>query len=218
MAEPEPACRRAGADHASLPPAPQLDVEVDELRKKIAAMVPQAQVQEPQHPSTAGTKLGARSPSAQSWAPEAPPPKRMAAGHGPINPDLPPDEPLEPGSGPPPLRANPAARIAASEAALGHARPAEEPAPAAGGKSSFIAAARRAAQAAMQHEPKQAPPPELELEDEAEETGEHPLRNRMMRRIKSLFVAASIVAIVVGSVQIAATMLHFGKSERAEQD
>ena len=194
--EPEP-------DHASLPPAPQLDVEVDALRKKIAALVPQAQVQEPAPQAPPAMP-------AQSWAPEAPPPKRMAAGHGPINPDLPPDEPLEPGSGPPRLRANPAARIAASEAALGHAHPAEEPAAAAGGKSSFIAAARRAAQAAMQHEPKQAPPPELE--DEPGETGEPPLRSRMMRRMKSLFVAASIVAIVVGSVQIAATMLHLGKS------
>ena len=199
MAEPEPAVE-AEPEHALLPPAPQLEVEVDELRKKIAAMVPQAQVQEP----------APQAPPAQSWAPEAPPLKRMAAGHGPINPDLPPDQPLEPGSGPPPLRANPAARIAASEAALGHARPGEEPAPAAAGKSSFIAAARRAAQAAMQHEPKQAPPPELE--DEPEETGEQPLRSRMMRRMKSLFVAASIVAIVVGSVQIAATMLHLGKS------
>ncbi len=187
-------------DHDSLPPAPQLDVEVDALRAKIAALVPHAHVQE----------HAPQAPPPQSWAPEAPPPKRMAAGHGPINPDLPPDEPLEPGSGPPRLRANPAARIAASEA-LGHARPGDEPAPAAAGKSSFIAAARRAAQAAMQHEPKQAPPPELE--DEPAETGEQPLRSRMMRRMKSLFVAASIVAIVVGSVQIAATMLHLGKSE-----
>ena len=33
-----------------------------------------------------------------------------------------------------------------------------------------------------------------------------------MRRVKSLFVAASIVAIVVGSVQIASTYFKFGKS------
>ena len=32
----------------------------------------------------------------------------------------------------------------------------------------------------------------------------------MMKRVKSLFIAASIVAIVVGSIQIAGTMLDFG--------
>ena len=92
-------------------------------------------------------------------APQAPPPaaapKRLPpAGRLPINPDLPPDQPLEPGSGPPPLRANPAARIAASEAALGGSGPA---AAAPGGKSGFIAAARRAAQAAVQAPSDRAP-------------------------------------------------------------
>src|SRR5687768_15904945 len=64
----------------------------------------------------------------------------------PINPDLPPDEPLEPGSLAR-LRADPASRIAASEAALGDAIPPGDPAPE--GKSGFLAAARRAAQAAL---------------------------------------------------------------------
>ena len=88
--------------------------------------------------------------AAQPAPPPQPAPRRRAATQ-PINPDLPPDQPLEPGSGPPPLRANSAARIAASEAALGGARPAADAAP--GGKSSFIAAARRAAQLALQHAP-----------------------------------------------------------------
>lgn len=126
----------------------------------------------------------------------APAPKRMAA-HAPINPDLPPDQPLEPGSGPP--RLHPGARIAASEAALGGARPA----PASGGKSGFIAAARRAAQAALEtSDPK---PPSAEPLDltEADISADPSLRAKVMKRVKSLFVAASIIAVVVGIAQIA---------------
>ena len=99
----------------------------------------------------------APAPMPRRWQPQlAPPPapRRMPpAAQPPIDPDLPADQPLEPGSGPPPLHANPAARIAASEAALGGARPAAAP----GGKSSFIAAARRAAQAAGQQPNGRAP-------------------------------------------------------------
>ena len=62
---------------------------------------------------------GATSPP----APLAPPAMRRMplATQLPIDPNLPDNQPLEPGSGPPHLQANPAARIAASEAALGGA-------------------------------------------------------------------------------------------------
>ena len=123
----------------------------------------------------------------------------------PIDPDLPPDQQLEPGSGPPPLNADPAARIAASEAALGGARPAA----AAGGKSSFIAAARRAAQAAVQQPGARAPRAEP-VETHERETPS--LRAKMMKRVKSLFIAASIIAIVVGSAQIAGNVLDLDKA------
>jgi localization factor PodJL len=64
--------------------------------------------------------------------------------HRPISTSLPADHPLEPGTGAPRGRApTPAERIAASEALL-PTRPAGEPT----GKANFIAAARRAAQAA----------------------------------------------------------------------
>lgn len=66
----------------------------------------------------------------------------------PIDPDLPPDHPLEPGAG---RGRSPADRIAASEAALENVRPPVIPDPA--GKSNFIAAARRAAQAAIVEAP-----------------------------------------------------------------
>lgn len=118
--------------------------------------------------------------------------------------DLSPDQPLEPGSGPPPLRANAAARIAASEAALGSAAPAV---PASGGRSNFIAAARRAAQAALQQE--------TAARSGASGSSDHAdpsAHAGVLKRMKSLFVAASIVAIAVGSVQIAGNMLHWGKS------
>ena len=42
------------------------------------------------------------------------------------------------------------------------------------------------------------------------------LRGKLMKRVKSLFVAASIIAIVVGSVQIAGNVFDFGNSEHQD--
>ena len=73
----------------------------------------------------------------------------------PIDPNLPPDTPLEPGSGAPRIKpGSAAARIAASEAALGNARPMP---PETGGKSAAIAAARNAAKAAYLDTPVKVP-------------------------------------------------------------
>jgi localization factor PodJL len=147
-------------------------------------------------------------PAAPQPQPVAAPPKRLPpAGRLPIDPDLPPDEPLEPGSGPPAFRANPAARIAASEAALGGPAAASP-----GGKSGFIAAARRAAQAAVQAPADRAPRPEPIETDDSDASS---MRHKMMRRVKSLFIAASIIAVVVGSVQILGNILGSGPSDRA---
>ncbi len=144
-------------------------------------------------------------------APVAPAPKRLPpAGTLPINPDLPPDQPLEPGSGPPKFRANPAARIAASEAALGGGGPA---AAAPGGKSGFIAAARRAANAALYTTGERAPPPPPDDVLELEDPDAPSMRAKMMKRVKSLFIAASIIGIVVGSVQIVGNFFEFGKTD-----
>jgi localization factor PodJL len=147
-------------------------------------------------------------------APPAPPPapKRLPpAGRLPINPDLPPDQPLEPGSGAPAFRANPAARIAASEAALGSSFAGPGPAAAGpAGKSGFIAAARRAANAAVQAPAERAPRAEL---FEAEESEPSSLRTKMLKRVKSLFIAASIAGVVVGTIQIAGNFIDFGKPD-----
>jgi localization factor PodJL len=140
-----------------------------------------------------------------SPAPSAPPQQQTQPAQrrmpqaklGPINPDLPPDQPLEPGSGPPRQRTG--ARFA-----MGEARSAAAATPAAGGASNFIAAARRAAQSAVRASsrpaaPEQAVEPDEGLPDEAP--------RGLMKRMKSLFVAASIVAIAVGGVQIGGKLL-----------
>ncbi len=118
--------------------------------------------------------------------------------------DVPADQPLEPGSGRPVFATHPGARIAASEAALGGARPNVA---AAGGKSTFIAAARRAAQAAGQDPKSRQARPEP-FKKSGNETGS--LRIKVMTRVKSLFLAASIVAIIVGSIQFAGNIFDFG--------
>ena len=152
-------------------------------------------------------------------APKQDAPKRMLprAKTLPINPDLPPDEPLEPGSLQR-LRADPASRIAASEAALGDAIPPGGPAPE--GKSGFLAAARRAAQAALRDTSKtnKAPPPVRDLSED-EIAGDKPaLKKRLFGRVKSLFVAASVIAIVIGGLHIGARYFDLGKKDQpAEQ-
>lgn len=207
--------------------------EFNEARQPIGKVVaravvdPQPASQPPVAPSPAPVQQHYVEPPVQQPAQrQAPPPpapepapasKRLPQAHNlPINPDLPPDEPLEPGSGPPKFRANPGARIAASDSTRGGSGP-----HAAGGKSGFIAAARRAANAALQSKAERSPPPAqpqvntsaniLELDDPDAPS----LRGKLMKRVKSLFIAASVAAVVVGSVQIAGTFLEFGKGDGA---
>jgi localization factor PodJL len=121
----------------------------------------------------------------------------------PSDPDLPVDVPLEPGSGRPGLAQSPGMRIAASEAALGGVQPNMATA---GGKSNFIAAARRAAQAAGQDpNGRQRSEP---LKAKGDEQGS--LRTRVQTRVTTLFLAASIVAIIIGSIQFASNIFDFG--------
>jgi localization factor PodJL len=162
-------------------------------------------------PQQAASQQAARPlPMAPQQQQPAPHKRLPPAARLPINPDLPPDQPLEPGSGAPRFQANPAARIAASEAALGHARMAPNDGPV--GKSGFIAAARRAAQAAIDSAKPRAKPPEaVDIEIDIDERRERPsMRAALMKRAKSLLIAASIVAIVIGLVQIAGNVFNFG--------
>jgi localization factor PodJL len=112
------------------------------------------------------------------------------------------DEPLEPGLGRRRISPHPGSRIAASEAALGIARPG---AVASGSKSSFITAARRAAQAASQ-DPKNRPRSEPHGAAAAEKIS---LRGEIARRGKGMLLAASIVAIIIGSIQVTSSIFDF---------
>jgi localization factor PodJL len=216
---------------ASAPAASALEQPLAASRPSMPAYTPAASA--PVHmPAAAQSPMPAQAPAAPQAppaaqaaaapAPQAKPqpqpapasvrPRLPSAAQLPIDPDLPRDQPLEPGSGPPP-RAHPAARIAASEAALGGARPAP---PAAGGQSNFIAAARRAAKAALQEHEVNA----LRAVEPAEPAPRgrlSSLRDKMMKRVKSLLVAASIVAVVVGSAQIAGIFRGTGGMTKTAQ-
>jgi len=180
-----------------MPAAPQLDIHQPPAPQ--APPQPLQFARPPAPPMAPPQNAPQHAP--QDHAPQPAPRRMPPAGLSPINPDLPPDQPLEPGSGPP--RVRPGARIAMSEAALGTARPAADTP--AGNKSNFIAAARRAARAAVEeatsHLPGQQTPAHRE------DTGAQK-RDSIIKRMKSLIVAASIVAGVVGAVQIMGNMVH----------
>jgi localization factor PodJL len=187
---------------APIPPAPQLHAP------PIAAApaAPQIEIMEP--------------PPAVS--PPPPKPAPQAAQRRPIDPNLPPDTPLEPGSGVPRSKpGSPAARIAASEAALSGVRPAMSES---GGKSAAIAAARSAAmtyQADAPQEkrksllswfksrkpklpkPPKAPKPQ-KLQAASDPDAPRPtLRQQVFKHLKTLVIAVSIVIIVLGTLQTA---------------
>lgn len=138
----------------------------------------------------------------------APAPQPQAAAERPsprptVNPELPPDHPLEPGTRPQTRTASPSERIAASEEAISEiAADAPEQATA----SSFIAAARRAAQAAAStgaDKSKSAKvAPKLADGDKGPST--------IGSKIRSLLVGASVVVIVLGSFKMAMTLLDSG--------
>ena len=135
-----------------------------------------------------------------------------------IEPDLPPDHPLEPGTRPSLRTSSPAERIAASESALAEI-------PAAGPKepvstSSFIAAARRAAQAAAanaQNDKRSAKAAKAASAEKAKERAKDKAKpapgtpgtegSNITAKIRSLLVGASVVVIVLGTFKMAMNLL-----------
>jgi localization factor PodJL len=120
-----------------------------------------------------------------------------------IEPDLPPDHPLEPGTRPLGRAASPSERIAASENAISEISPGSREQ---ASTSSFIAAARRAAQAAAaqpakDNKTKRAAP----LKDAAGDTAKG--SSTITSKIRSLLVGASVVVIVLGTFKMAMTLL-----------
>jgi localization factor PodJL len=123
-----------------------------------------------------------------------------------IEPELPPDHPLEPGTRPTARAASPTERIAASENAISEI-PAKASAPVS--TSSFIAAARRAAQAAAA-----APVGDKagrgSLKQSAGGQAKEP--STITSKIRSLLVGASVVVIVLGTFKMAMNLLDSGSA------
>jgi localization factor PodJL len=129
-----------------------------------------------------------------------------------IAPELPPDHPLEPGTRPVARTSSPSERIAASENAISEIPGAKkEPV----STSSFIAAARRAAQAAAAQPvnekaaraaSKAAAKDKPKIKIAAD--GKEP--STVTSKIRSLLVGASVVVIVLGTFKMAMTLLDTG--------
>ncbi len=136
----------------------------------------------------------------------APAPPRPAPARRPIDPNLPPDHPLEPGFAAGRSRQPPSAadRIAASEAAVG-SKPPIIPDPG-GGKPDFIAAARRAAQAAALASPNN------QSSAEAAAGGPTQSKKKLTERLRTFVVAAAVVVIVVGCLHIVSRLFEDGGS------
>lgn len=118
-----------------------------------------------------------------------------------IDPELPPDHPLEPGTRPHGRMASPSERIAASEDAISEiAAGSREPV----STSNFIAAARRAAQAAAAapaDKAQRAAKPGEAKDSAAKEA------STITSKIRSLLVGASVVVIVLGTFKMAMNLL-----------
>ena len=128
-----------------------------------------------------------------------------AASRQPIDPDLPPDHPLEPGSAAGRSRQPPSAaeRIAASEAVVG-SKPPVIPDPGAG-KPDFIAAARRAARAAAAAGPNDRSRKKAGAEGPAQP-------KTLTERLRTLVVAGAVVVIVLGCFHMASRLFQDGGS------
>jgi localization factor PodJL len=137
----------------------------------------------------------------------APAPERR-----PIDPNLPPDHPLEPGAGRSRGGNSPADRIAASEAALENSRPPVIPDPA--GKSNFIAAARRAAQAAITETP---PPKEKRPAEPTEDDASgQSLTGKLSGQIRKLVVGVGVIIFILGAVHFVTTRFWLGTTLTGE--
>jgi localization factor PodJL len=122
----------------------------------------------------------------------------------PIVSDLPPDAPLEPGSGGRRIRAMASAidRIAASEAAAG-ALPAASTDADSSVRANFVAAARRAAQAVTGEQASEPRSGAAGSEDKKSAKPRSALMGKLGPRIKSLIVGLSVIALMLGALRLA---------------
>ncbi|MEY9181413.1 localization factor PodJL [Bradyrhizobium sp. USDA 326] len=129
-----------------------------------------------------------------------------------LAPELPPDHPLEPGTRPGGRLATPSERIAASESAIsGIPAAPKEPV----SSSSFIAAARRAAQAAAAQPEKTGRAAKAGADRSKEKAKDD--GSTITSKIRSLLVGASVVVIVLGTFKMAMNLLEGGSPPPAPQ-
>jgi localization factor PodJL len=130
-----------------------------------------------------------------------------------LAPDLPPDHPLEPGTRPPGRTASsPSERIAASESAISEISPGTREQPS---TSSFIAAARRAAQAAAAQPKDSKAKRPAPLKDAANDAAKG--SSNITSKIRSLLVGASVVVIVLGTFKMGMTLLDNATQQPAPE-
>jgi len=165
---------------------------------QIAAAAQRAPAAAPAAPRTISDILLPREPLDSEYGTQPAAAQPRAA----INPELPPDHPLEPGTRPPARAASPSERIAASESAIGDIAVASGEQ---SGSSNFIAAARRAAQAAAASASSDKPGrSKVAIETpRPAATGSSTITSK----IRSLLVGASVVVIVLGSFKFAMSLL-----------
>ena len=214
-------------------PAPPLVSEPDEPPAPRVAMSPQPKPELPNPAATQAPHFAAAPREFHAAGPEAPLPMPMAVSAPPpppvppsiseillpstsprpaLAPDLPPDHPLEPGTRPGGRAASPSERIAASESAISEIPAASKESVS---SSSFIAAARRAAQAAAaQPVDKNGKPVKADKakskdkSKDAKDDAKEP--STVTTKIRSLLVGASVVVIVLGTFKMAMNLLDIG--------
>jgi localization factor PodJL len=206
---PVPAAPPIPAPRAAMPPQPAAPPPRPELPNPAAAQPHFAAAPREFHaaepPASSAPAVMAPRPISEILEPQAASTPRAA-----IEPDLPPDHPLEPGTRPLGRAASPSERIAASENAISEISPAAREQ---ASTSSFIAAARRAAQAAAatpakDNKAKRAAQIKDPTGAAAKESSTG--SSTITSKIRSLLVGASVVVIVLGTFKMAMTLLDSG--------
>ncbi|HKS21063.1 MAG TPA: hypothetical protein VJS63_17805 [Bradyrhizobium sp.] len=223
------AARSAPAAPPPAAPAASMFIE-PRIEERRAPMAPQPKPELP-NPAAAQDHFVAAPREFHAAEPPVPVPPRAISeilvphatpARGSIEPELPPDHPLEPGTRPTTRTASPSERIAASENAISEISPGpKEPV----SSSSFIAAARRAAQAAAANATndktaRAAPKAKStavnkakgKLEPKADGTSAGKEPSTITSKIRSLLVGASVVVIVLGTFKMAMTLLDTGNA------
>ena len=202
---PQPAPQQAAATRAAMPPQPKPELPnpaaaqdhfQEHLQDHFAAAPREFHAAQPVMPAAAAAPRAI----SEILEPHTAPPRAA------IEPELPPDHPLEPGTRPTGRAASPSERIAASENAISEisAGP-KEPVSA----TNFIAAARRAAQAAAAA-PAAGKAARAPQKGAAGDKPSEP--STITSKIRSLLVGASVVVIVLGTFRMAMTLLDGGSA------